>query len=152
MTSTTNYSFPPASFQPLLDEIAKLLSSNGATIFCGLVSAALLSVPGASKWYAWGRWSDADVKSYLGPTPELVSRLAVSVRIQLGTTYCIGESGATGPTVPGTPYTHVAGRTFISLVSPEGLATRIVDTGSACLLFIKDALAGEVTFDTTANV
>ncbi|KAF8843535.1 competence/damage-inducible CinA family protein, partial [Paxillus ammoniavirescens] len=170
--------FPPASFQPLLSAIAKSLISSGATISVaetstgGLISVALLSVPGASAWYvggatlytpvarkAWGGWTDEDAKGYLGPTPELVTGLARSVREQLGTTFCIGESGATGPTVRGKPYTHVAGRTFVSFVSKDGVATRVVDTGSvdrafnmlafteASLLLIRDVLAGEVKLE-----
>ncbi|KAF9224946.1 hypothetical protein BS17DRAFT_779340 [Gyrodon lividus] len=96
---------------------------------------------------------------FRGPNAELVSGLTVNVREQLGTTYCVGESGATGPTIPGKPYTHVAGKTFISFVSHEGVARRIVDTGSvdrghnmlafteASLLLIRDVLAGEVKFE-----
>ncbi|KIJ16463.1 hypothetical protein PAXINDRAFT_162699 [Paxillus involutus ATCC 200175] len=177
MTSSIS---PPASFRPLLSAIAKSLISSGETISVaetstgGLISAALLSVPGASAWHvggailytpvarkAWGGWTDEDVKGYLGPTPdsELVTGLAKSVREQLGTTFCIGESGATGPTVRGKPYTHVAGRTFVSFVSKDGVATRIVDTGSvdrafnmhafteASLLLIRDVLAEEVKLE-----
>jgi len=42
-----------------------------------------------------------------GPTPELVTELAANVREQMDVTYCVGESGATGPTVPGPPFVHV---------------------------------------------
>lgn len=76
--------FPPPAFKPLLDEIAAQLVSHGATIAIaetstgGLISAALLSVPGASKFYvggatvytptsrkAWAGWDDQVAKHYL---------------------------------------------------------------------------------------
>lgn len=76
--------FPPPAFQPLLDEIAAQLVSRGATIAVaetstgGLISAALLSVPGASRFFvggttvytptarkAWAGWDDQISKDYL---------------------------------------------------------------------------------------
>ncbi|KAH0831280.1 hypothetical protein J3R83DRAFT_13915 [Lanmaoa asiatica] len=91
-TSTGNdvQVFPPPAFQPLLDEIATRLVSRGATIAVaetstgGLVSAALLSVPGASKFFvggttvytptarkAWAGWDDRIAKDYLSVPSSL---------------------------------------------------------------------------------
>ncbi|KAG2036584.1 hypothetical protein BDR03DRAFT_865840, partial [Suillus americanus] len=86
----------------------------------GLVSASLLSVSGASKFFvggvtvyttkprkAWAGWTDENVVNYSGPTMELVTELAANVREQMVVTYCIGEWGAASPTVLGPPIVHV---------------------------------------------
>ncbi|KAH7912852.1 hypothetical protein BJ138DRAFT_1147317 [Hygrophoropsis aurantiaca] len=175
-----DYSFPPPSFRPLLEEIASLLTSTSSTLCVaetttgGLVSAALLSVPGASKWYVGGAtlysgvsrkalagWTDENFKDYKGPTTELVATLATDIREKLGTTYCIGESGATGPTVRGGIYVHsVAGRTCMALASSNGgIATKVINTGKTVrqenmilfaqetLQFLRDVLAGDVKLE-----
>ncbi|KAG0691779.1 hypothetical protein DFH29DRAFT_840572 [Suillus ampliporus] len=60
MEPTEDCSFPPASFKPLLTEISALLRSTSSTLAVaetstgGLVSAALLSVVGASKFFVGG--------------------------------------------------------------------------------------------------
>lgn len=77
----------------------------------GLISASLLSTPGASGFYkggltlytlesriAFAGWTDENVKSYNGPAPEIVAGLAENVRKKLGSTYTICESGTAGPT------------------------------------------------------
>ncbi|KIK34209.1 hypothetical protein CY34DRAFT_813087 [Suillus luteus UH-Slu-Lm8-n1] len=178
MEPAEDYSFPPASFKPLLTEISGLLRSTSSTLAVaetttgGLVSAALLSVSGASKFFVggatvyttksrriWAGWTDENLVNYKGPTPQLVTELAVNVREQMDATYCIGESGATGPTVPGPPFVHVAGQTCIAIVSREGFATRVVNTGvaereknmvafaKAALVLHRDVLAGDVKLE-----
>lgn len=76
--------FPPTTFQPLLDEIATQLIARGATFAVaetttgGLVSAALLSIPGASSFFVggatlytvaarktWAGWDDDTARNYL---------------------------------------------------------------------------------------
>ncbi|OJA08700.1 hypothetical protein AZE42_10182 [Rhizopogon vesiculosus] len=178
MQPVEDYSFPPASFKPLLAEISGLLRSSSSTLAVaetttgGLVSASLLSVSGASKFFVgggtlyttksrktWAGWTDDNLVDYKGPTPELVTGLAVSIREQMDVTYCIGESGATGPTVPGPPFIHVAGQTCIAVVSQDGFATRVVNTGvadreknmvaftKATLELLRDVLVGEVKLE-----
>ncbi|KIK82012.1 hypothetical protein PAXRUDRAFT_154745 [Paxillus rubicundulus Ve08.2h10] len=68
--------------------------------------------------------------------------------------FCIGESGVTGLTIRRQPYTRVVGKTLVSFVSKDDMATRRVDTGNvdvafnmpaftaASLLLIRDVLAG----------
>lgn len=77
-------SFPPPTFQPLLDEIATQLVSRGATIAVaetttgGLIAASLLSIPGASSFFVggatlytitarktWAGWDDHTASNYL---------------------------------------------------------------------------------------
>ncbi|KAG2362973.1 competence/damage-inducible CinA family protein [Suillus spraguei] len=179
METTGDSFFPPISFKPLLIEISGLLRSTSSTLAVaetttgGLVSASLLSVSGASKFFVAGAtvytnksrrvlagWTDEDVVNYIGPTPELVTELATSVREQMDATYCIGEWGAAGPTVPGPPLVLMrAGQTCISVVSREGFATRVVNTGGtdreknmvafamATLVLLRDVLAGDVELE-----
>ncbi|KAG1824757.1 uncharacterized protein BJ212DRAFT_1524161, partial [Suillus subaureus] len=102
------------------------ISACGAeTTTAGLVSASLpYSVSGGSKcfvggatayttksWRVWGGWTDENVVSYHGPTPELVTELATNVRERMDVAYCIGEWGAAGPTVLGLPIVHIVGQT-----------------------------------------
>jgi len=83
LIDTEDYSFPPASFKPLLTDISGLLRSTSSTLAVaetttgGLVSAALLSVPGASKFFVggatlyttksrrvWAGWTDKNLMNY----------------------------------------------------------------------------------------
>ena len=76
-------SFPPANFEPLLTKIANHLTSNkekisvAETAAGGLISASLLSVAGASAYFAGGAtlytlpsrkayagWTQADIDKY----------------------------------------------------------------------------------------
>ena len=70
----------------------------------------MLSVPGASAIFkggltlytlesrmAFGGWTEKDVKSYSGPTREIVGGLAENVRVKLEATYSVAESGSAGP-------------------------------------------------------
>ncbi|MDH3442888.1 MAG: CinA family protein [Deltaproteobacteria bacterium] len=101
----------------LAKEIAALLTERGETVCVaesttgGLVSAALLWVAGASKYYAGGgvlytlasRTALADVpasmfENYRGSTPEMIAAIAEGMRKRLGATWCIAESGLAGPT------------------------------------------------------
>ncbi|KAG2124796.1 hypothetical protein DEU56DRAFT_892882 [Suillus clintonianus] len=178
MEPTEEDSFPPASFKPLLNQISGLLRSTSSTLAVaettsgGLVSASLLSVSGASQFFvggatvytrkprrAWAGWTDENMVNYRGPTPELVTELAANVREQMDVTYCIGEWGAAGPTVLGPPIVMVAGQTYIAVVSREGFATRVVNTGvtdreknmvafaKAALVLLMDVLAGDVKLE-----
>lgn len=80
----------------------------------GIISASLLSVPGASKYYRGGLtlytlesriqfagWTEDTKKSYNGPNKDVVSGLAKNVREKLGSTYCLSESGTAGPGASG---------------------------------------------------
>ena len=77
----------------------------------GLISASLLSTPGASKIYkggltlytlesriAFAGWTEETRAAYKGPTEDVVKGLAENVRGTLGATYCVCESGTAGPT------------------------------------------------------
>jgi nicotinamide mononucleotide (NMN) deamidase PncC len=108
----------------------------------GLISASLLSFPGASGYYkggltlytlesriAYAGWTEAYLKDYKGPTPEIVSGLAEHTRKTLGSTYTVSESGTAGPT-GGTTRNRTPGYVALAVTSEKGTATREVETGS----------------------
>lgn len=111
--------FPPPALRGAASKVASLLRDRNETISVaetaagGLISAALLATPGASKVYrggatlytlesriAFGGWTQADIDNYTGPSPDLVAGLAKHVRDTLGSTYAVAESGTAGPTAP----------------------------------------------------
>jgi PncC family amidohydrolase len=95
----------------------------------GLISAALLSVPGASAYFLGGGviYTLEARRSLLGlpdealtgvrpSTEEYALRLARAIRQKLGTTWGLSETGATGPT--GNRYGDAAGHACIAVVGP----------------------------------
>ncbi|MCY4582076.1 MAG: CinA family protein, partial [Chloroflexi bacterium] len=101
--------------QQLASDIAERLIARGETVAVaesttgGLVSAALLGVAGASRYYAGGgvlytlnsRTALAGVPAetyanYRGTTPEMLGALAEAMRERLGATWRIAEPGAAG--------------------------------------------------------
>ena len=135
------------SLLPLAEKIAVRLIARKETIAIaesstgGLIAAALLSVPGASAYFMGGAVvytktaraallgiGDADVQG-LRPSTEAYAQLnARRVRERLGTTWALGETGATGPT--GNRYGDAAGHTCIAVAGPIERATTL-ETGSA---------------------
>jgi PncC family amidohydrolase len=109
--------FPPDSLREIVQEVASLLKERKETISVaetaagGLISATLLSYPGASGYYkggltlytlesrmAFAGWTQETLKTYSGPTPAIVAGLAEHTRSTLGSTYAVSESGTAGPT------------------------------------------------------
>lgn len=119
------------------DTIAVAESSTG-----GLISAALLSVAGASAYFRGGsviytHYARAGFLDIGNPLPDgmrassepYAALLARTVRERLGATWGLSETGATGPT--GNRYGDAAGHTCIGLVGPNGTRTITLETGSA---------------------
>lgn len=116
------------------ETIAVAESSSG-----GLISAALLSVPGASKYFLGGavvytaksrvllmdlpREAVAGMRSASEPYALLLARTS---RERFGATWGISETGAAGPT--GNPYGDAAGHTCIAISGPIETALTI-ETG-----------------------
>ncbi len=101
----------------------------------GLISARLLSVPGASKWFergivAYTRQAKQDVSERAGAilaehgavSAELVAELAERIRERTGVSYTVAESGIAGPR-DGRRSTKPVGSVVIAVASPQG--TRI---------------------------
>ncbi|MBO0710238.1 MAG: CinA family protein [Acetobacteraceae bacterium] len=132
---------------PLANRIGARLKARGETIAVfegsagGLVSAALLSVPGASNYFVGGgviytgparaqlaRVTDADMQGLRASTEPYALLLARRARDLLGTTWGVGESGATGPT--GNRYGDAAGHCCFAIAGPTERAIT-VETGAA---------------------
>ena len=131
--------------QQLANDIAERLIARGETLAVaesttgGLVSAALLAVSGASRYYAGGgvlytlnsRTALAGVPvetyaNYRGTTPKMLATLAEAMRERLGATWCIAESGVAGPT--GGRWGAPAGRTTLGVAGPV-TRTKVIETG-----------------------
>ena len=126
--------------------IGQLLTERSASVSVaesstgGLISANLLSVPGASSYYRGGSvvYTLESRKAYLTLnkdrikplkplTEPMVQEFAHAARQKLDTTWGIAELGATGPA--GTPYGHGPGISVIGISGPTN-ATTMIDTGS----------------------
>jgi nicotinamide-nucleotide amidase len=127
--------------------IGALLKDRGATVAVaessagGLISMALLALPGASAYFLGGavvytRLSrrvlldipDAALDGIRPSTEEYALLLARSVRARFNATWGLAETGATGPT--GNRYGDAAGHTCLAIVGriEESLT---LETGSA---------------------
>lgn len=108
--------FPPDDVQELVSEIADILIRRNQTVSVsegacgGLLSAYLISLPGASKFFDGGRliyslrsrlrasgWNLEQIKSYTGPSETVALKMARNLRIELGSTYVLSETGYAGP-------------------------------------------------------
>lgn len=131
---------------PIAARAGALLKARGETIAVaessagGLISAALLAVPGASAYFLGGTvvYTRAAREALLAiPAAQLdgiraasepyAALLAEGARARLGTTWGLGETGATGPT--GNRYGDPAGHACIAVAGPVG-RTLMVRTGS----------------------
>ena len=145
MTDTTDKLPTFGALHELATDIGARLSAAGETVCVsesssgGLVSAALLSVSGASAFYIGGTvvYTNASRRALLGMrrvdvsgiapmTPKMAAVFASKTRATLGTDWAIAELGATGP--KGTPYGHEAGTAAIAV---SGLLERsmLLNTG-----------------------
>jgi len=133
---------------PLAEQLGARLKERGETIAIaesstgGLVSAALLSVSGASAYFrggsviytAYARSGFLDIPNPLPPPIERASTepyallLASTVREKLGSTWGLGETGATGPT--GNRYGDKSGHTCIAISGPGFSRAITLETGS----------------------
>ncbi len=132
--------------QPLANEVAARLTAHRETIAVaessagGLLSATLLSVPGASAYFLGGavvythRARDAllqvpeaamvGIRSASEPYALLLAR---TVRDRFQSTWGIAETGATGPT--GNRYGDAAGHACLAVAGPQE-AVITLETGS----------------------
>jgi PncC family amidohydrolase len=143
----------------LAEQAGALLKQRGETIAVaesssgGLISAALLSVPGASAYFLGGgviytpkaravlmdipKRDVAGMRSASEPYALLLARTA---RERLSATWGLSETGAAGPT--GNPYGDAAGHTCIAICGPADEALTI-ETGSADRIANMQAFAAE---------
>lgn len=138
----------------------RLLLDRGETVAVaegscgGLISAALLAVPGASAYYVGGSviYTPAALDGMLagrvdrpprlrGASEPWATHLARSARAHLDSTWGIGEGGASGPA--GNRYGDPAGHAWVAVSGPTE-ATRHVLTGD------DDRVANMVAFAVAA--
>ncbi|KAI1378025.1 competence/damage-inducible protein-like protein cinA [Hypoxylon crocopeplum] len=146
-TGGQSAAFPPPPLKAAAEEVAALLKSRKQTIAVaetaagGLVSAVLLTVPGASEFYcggltlytlqsriAYGGWTQDMITSYRGPTPEIVAGLAEHTRSVLKSDYVVSESGTAGPS-GGNTKNRKPGFVCLAVATGKGSTTRELDTG-----------------------
>jgi nicotinamide-nucleotide amidase len=140
--------------------VGALLRERGETVAVaegsagGLVSAALLSVPGASAYYLGGAvvytrqasraWMYGAVDTppgMRGATEVFATYLARSCRVKVEATWGIGEAGAAGPP---NPYGDPAGHCWVAVAGPieasRHLLTGIDDREQNMVAFAVGAL------------
>lgn len=109
--------FPPKDIQTLVADIAQILRSRNQTLAIseaacgGLLSAYIVTVPGASDFYIGGKlvyslkqrlklsgYSDDEIANFVGPSEQVALKLARTTKYDLGSTYVLSETGFAGPT------------------------------------------------------
>ncbi|MDD5171245.1 MAG: CinA family protein [Syntrophales bacterium] len=147
LTTSHNSSFITAEQTNLVKKIAAILTRANEKLAVaessagGLVSACLLSIPGASSFFVGGsvlysyqirkqivQMGKEEHRIYGGSTPELILEMALKFRENIGTDWVIGEGGAAGPSK--SPYGHNAGYTALAVVGPIN-RTKIIETGKS---------------------
>jgi nicotinamide-nucleotide amidase len=132
---------------PLAEKIAARLIARKETIAVaesstgGLIAAALLAVPGASAYFVGGAViytqvsraallgiSGAEMANMRASTEAYALLCARRMREKNGTTWGLGETGATGPT--GNRYGDAAGHSCMAVAGPAERAITL-ETGSA---------------------
>ena len=132
---------------PIAEQIAARLTERRQTIAVaesstgGLISAALLAVPGASAYFLGGAVvytrdarrllmdiPDASMKGIRSASEPYAQLLASQIRQRFSTDWGLSETGATGPT--GNRYGDAAGHSCMAVSGPEQ-SVRTLETGSA---------------------
>jgi nicotinamide-nucleotide amidase len=136
-----------ADFKTMAVEAGALLKEKGQTVAVaesssgGVISAALLAVPGASAYFKGGGavYTSAAKQVLMGVSDEAMAEeraatevhalhLARAARDRLGADWGIGETGAAGPT--GNSYGDPPGHTCIGVVGPQGERAITIQTGN----------------------
>jgi PncC family amidohydrolase len=136
-----------AALAPIAEALADTLKQRSQSVAVaessagGLISAALLAVPGASAYFLGGsvvytgkarmallglrREDVAGVRSASEPYALILAR---TIRENLGATWGLSETGAAGPT--GNGYGDAAGHTCVAVSGPSEMALTL-ETGSS---------------------
>ena len=132
---------------PLANDIARLLKERRETVAVaetssgGLISAALLSVPGSSAYFMGGAVpytkqarrnimgiSDDTMRGIRSASEPYALLLARTARNNVGAVWGLSETGAAGPT--GNPYGDAAGHTCIAVAGPLEKAITLETTSA----------------------
>lgn len=150
------------SLIPLAEEIGEKLIRRGETVAIsesssgGLISAALLAVPGASAYYRGGgviytpsafrglmQLTKEDIEGMRSSTEPYAKLMATTIRQRCRATWGLCETGASGP--KGNGYGDPAGHTCVALVGTDSAISRTLETGLSdraenMRLFAREAL------------
>jgi len=132
---------------PIAARLAERLMARGQTVAVaesatgGLISAALLSVPGASAFFRAGAvvytpkarvtlmgLSRADMEGLRGASEPYAALMATRARDRFAADFAIAETGASGPS--GNPYGDPPGHACLAVASASGTVARTLRTGS----------------------
>ena len=132
---------------PIAGEVAALLKARGETLAVaessagGLISTALLAVPGASAYYLGGAViytkqarkalagiTDDEMRGLRSSTEPYARLLASKMRVAHGANWALAETGAAGPS--GNRYGDAAGHACIAIAGPRE-ASLSIETGSS---------------------
>lgn len=145
--------FPPHEAVELVSEISAILKRRGETIaVCeaacgGLISSYLVSVPGASEWFYGGTmvyslksrlklsgWDSEDIDNYTGPSTSVALRLARNLRLELGATWTLSETGYASQSplsVSNDPEAaNKTGTVYFGISGPDRDLSKVYATGS----------------------
>jgi nicotinamide-nucleotide amidase len=136
---------------PQAERIAAKLKARKETVSvaesstAGMISAALLAIPGASAYFIGGavvytrqsrtellRVTEAEFAALTGITPSTepyALLFARKIKERLATTWSVGETGTAGPT--GSRYGHAAGHSCVAVIGPNGERSLTVETGNS---------------------
>lgn len=133
---------------PAAQRIGAALKLRGASIAVvessagGLLSAALLAVPGASAYFLGGAVvytrqareallgiADAEMRGLRSSSEPYALLLARTVRRRFATTWGLAETGAAGPT--GNRYGDAAGHSCVAVAGPDGEIATTLETNSS---------------------
>lgn len=151
-----------AQLTSLAETAARLLKARGETIAVsesstgGLISAALLAVPGASSYYLGGgiiythaareTLLQIDFKAYPGmrsSSEPYAALCAETISQKLAATWGLAETGAAGPS--GNRYGDAAGHTCLAITGPTNtvitLETGLADRETNMWLFAERAFS-----------
>jgi nicotinamide-nucleotide amidase len=142
----------------LAQQIAEHLSARQQTVGVaessagGLISAALLAVPGASAYFIGGAVvytraarsallaiPESALKDVRPSTEPYALLLAQAAQRQFNTTWAVAETGATGPT--GNRYGDAPGHVCLAIIGPSIERTRTLETASSDRLSNMQAFA-----------
>jgi PncC family amidohydrolase len=131
---------------PLAEQIGQLLKTRGETIAIaessagGVISTALLAVPGASAYFLGGAVvytrvarsallgiPDSAMEGMRASTEAYAVLLARTARNRFDSTWALSETGATGPT--GNRYGDAAGHACFAVSGPSDRSSTL-ETGS----------------------
>jgi PncC family amidohydrolase len=134
---------------PQAERIAAKLKARKETVSvaesstAGMISAALLAIPGASAFFIGGavvytrqsrtellRVTEAEFAALTGITPSTepyALLFARKIKERLATNWSVGETGTAGPT--GSRYGHAAGHSCVAVIGPNGERSLTVETG-----------------------